>query len=151
MTRLIVLFVFAATFVAPDQARGAATVTRVEVTGIFFDSCANEILDVTSRIDVVANPHTDASGGIHFGPLHMEQHGTATGETTGTRYLFQSVQNSTDNFSDPGEEFTLTGLLHVISHGSASDLLAHTTFHLTITPNGDLTAFVSNISFECRG
>ncbi len=78
------------------------------------------------------------------------QHGTATGLTTGTRYTLQAVQQSTENFNDPGVEHTLTSQLLVNSQDEGSNLLAHTTFHLTVTPNGDLTAFVSNISFECR-
>ena len=106
---------------------------------------------VEGTITVVTGVTTDASGGIHFGPSHMTQHGTAIGLTAGTRYVFHSVQTRMENFSNPGVEATLASQIVAISHGKKPNLIGEANFHLTVTPTGELTAFFTHINFRCAG
>ena len=63
--------------------------------------------------------------------------------------LSLDVTETDEAFSDGvAESFTLTSTLHLAGLGTAPDLRAHTTNHLAIV-NGELMAFVSNISFDC--
>jgi len=110
-----------------------------------------ELVQAQGSITTVIGSTTDASGGIHFGPSHVTQQGTATGLTTGTQYVFLSVQNFVENFSNPGDEVTLTSEFRVVSRGNAPNLIARTTAHLTITPAGEVTAVVTHIAFRCAG
>jgi hypothetical protein len=106
---------------------------------------------VEGTITVVTGSTTDASGGVHFGPSHFTQRGTALGLTTGNRYVFRAVQTSMENFSNPGDEFTLVAQMLAISQGNEPNLISQATFHLTITPTGELTAFVTHSNFQCSG
>ena len=48
-------------------------------------------------------------------------------------------------------EDTFTLNFRFISQGSADNILTHILFHITITPNGDVTSEISNITDVCRG
>jgi hypothetical protein len=38
----------------------------------------------------------------------------------------------------------------IIGQGSGNNFLIHENFHVTINPNGTVTAFVDNFSVDCR-
>jgi hypothetical protein len=148
---LLILAIVASAGAVALPATAATTVSTVTVSGLAFNSCTGELMLVESTITVVTGSTSDENGGIHFGPSHFTQHGTAIGLTTGNRYVFQSVQTRMENFSDPGDEATLVGQIRAISQGNEPNLISQATFHLTITPTGELTAFFSNINFQCSG
>jgi hypothetical protein len=148
---LLILAIVASASVAAFPATAATTVQTVPFSGLAFNSCAGEVMLVEGTIRAVTGSTVDASGGVHFGPTHFTQHGTAIGLITGNRYIFNSEQTRTENFIDPGDEATLTGQVLAISQGREPNLISQATFHLTITPTGELTAFVSEINFRCIG
>ena len=132
---------------------GAATTTnRVPVSGIAFNSCAGELMFVQGTIMVVTGTTTDESGGIHFGPTHFTQHGTAIGLTTGREYVFHAVQTNMENDTNGGFARTLTTQIIAVSKGNGPNLIGQATFHMTITPTGEITAFFNHVNFfRCAG
>jgi hypothetical protein len=146
---LLILAIAAGAGTLALPATAATTVQTVPVSGVFFDSCTGELIFVESTVTLVTGSTVDASGGVHFGPTHFTQHGTAIGLTTGNLYVFSATQVSMENFTNPGDERTLVGVVVAISQGSEPNLISQAVFHATITPTGELTAFFTNINFQC--
>src|SRR3954452_23366014 len=108
MTRFsLMLAIIACAGAVASPATAATTTTRVPFSGLAFNSCTGELMLVEGTITVVSGLTMDASGGVHFGPIHFTQRGTAIGSTTDNRYIFQAVQTRMQNFGNPGDEATL--------------------------------------------
>jgi hypothetical protein len=135
-------------FVCTATAGAALTTQHVDFSGVFFDQCSGELLDVTGTLTQVSDTFTDPSGTLHT-LSHFAQTGSALGETTGSRYRFVAVQASAEiDLSLVDAMRTLTSTLAVIGQGSVTHERAHTTFHFTEI-DGQLIVVVSDISFDC--
>jgi len=62
-----------------------------------------------------------------------------------TRFDFTASLDGSSAFQD-----TFVNNFRIIGQGPGNNLLVHQTFHVTVTPNGDLTAFVDNFSVDCK-
>jgi hypothetical protein len=119
--------------------------------GAVVESCSGENISLSGELLLITHVTEDSSGGLHaqitFVPrevLGVDASGTQYREVVGQRQRF--------NVSGQGtltETFTTEFML--ISEGGSDNLLERATVHVTITPNGDVTAFVNNVSFQCVG
>jgi hypothetical protein len=90
----------------------------------------------------------DASGSFHS-KVHFQSQGmTGTGQTTGARYQGSVVQQATIN-GTVGVERSFMRDFRIIGQGSASNLLINETYHMTVHPDGTITAYVDNFSARC--
>jgi hypothetical protein len=134
----------------PSTASAVTDRTTVSY-GAVVESCSGENISLSGQLLLITHVTEDSSGGLHvqitFVPrevLGVSANGTQYREVVGQRQRF--------NISGRGtltETFTTEFML--ISEGGSDNLLERATTHVTITPNGDVTAFVNNVSFECVG
>ena len=150
------LFIFLTTaLMVVMTAPRAFAATPVEVihfsgTEPAYNSCTNELMDVTFRGTFFYRIVSDATGGFHL-LYHLAQVGGAIGEQTGSAYSFNSTQSEVENDTAPltTTDFTLISNQLVAGRGTVPDLWMHTTFHMTIV-GGALVTYVSDITFDCR-
>jgi hypothetical protein len=91
----------------------------------------------------------DSGGGIHISYLANPQGINGYGLTTGAKY--QATGETRDTFNARiGLEETYVNNFKIIGQGPGNNFLIHETFHVTLNPNGLVTAYVDNFSVECR-
>jgi hypothetical protein len=136
----------------PAQAQ-AETITdkdRSTFNG-FFRSCTGEDLFIEGTMHTVAHTTIDANGERHV-KFHFNIQGQGEGESSGDKYVFHSVSNSHQNFTEDNANFTFSDTARLIRQGSATptdDLQAKTLVHISINAQGELTAEVRNESVSC--
>lgn len=128
----------------------AAQVTNITfpVSGTVFNPCNGEVVTFSGEAHLTASVTLDGSGGFHT-DTHVNVHVTATGNL-GNTYVGNQESNFVFNGS-VGTEVTLTFTFSEISQGSAPNFVIHALFHITINPDGTVTAFVSNFTATCLG
>ena len=85
--------------------------------------------------------------------IHNQPQGiSGTGLTTGDKYQGTGVTQETFGGSFVNGQFsdTFVNNFRIIGQGPGNNLLIHQTFHFTLNANGELTAFVDNLSVECK-
>ncbi len=123
----------------------------IPVNNPIGSSCAGEAIDVTGTIQLIFEETIDDSGGVHL-RFHLNTEGVSgTGETSGLLYQMIQVTNQDRNLAGPPPlENTNDEIVRVIGQGPDNDRQFHFLSHITIDANGDITATVSDFSFECR-
>jgi hypothetical protein len=134
------------------QASTTTVTTSDPFSGTFF-TCVNggqqgELVEVTGVARSVTHVTIDDRGGFHF-----TRHGTltasGTGVDSGTQYQLNGIGMSQNN-GMVGTENTFVDYFRIIGPGPLNNLLIHHNFHLTVTPDGEVTASVNHFTFECR-
>jgi hypothetical protein len=118
--------------------------------GAYFVQCANggagEFVPMTGTFHSFYAETVDANGGRHV-VSDGKWTASGVGETTGDRYAGSSQIIGEANFG-PGQETTQLITLRIV--GRQATFYAYTTFHITLNPDGTVTAFVDNSRAECR-
>jgi hypothetical protein len=110
--------------------------------------CNGAILTFSGELHLTASVTLDGSGGFHLA-TEDNIHVTAT-DNLGNQY----VGNEEDTFQVNGlvgVEETATDTFSEISLGSAPNFTVTAVFHITVNPNGTVTAFVNNLTEKCLG
>jgi hypothetical protein len=117
----------------------------------FFNNCTGEVVSGVVSVKSTIHETIDASGGLHF-HFHDVFNGRAVGETSGIRYVGPQTDHESFHVSSNGAlEDTFTVNFRFISQGKADNIQLHLLFHITITPNGDVTSELVKIRDVCRG
>ena len=153
----MVVLILASLFLAagPTSVQAQAANTTIKFSDSFpfsfFNNCTGEVVSGVVNVKVTIHETLDASGGYHF-HLHEVYNGRAVGETSGIQYVGPQTDHESFHVSSSGAlEDTFTLNFRFISQGSADNILTHLLFHITITPNGDVTSEIVNITEVCRG
>ena len=130
---------------APAAGAGAQTVVTHESRTVFNECTGENVLIEADRLEVTREQ------GDHS-ILHVSwRNGTAIGEDTGTRYIFQGEPATVVfNGSENGSTFSIVDLLQLTAPGSDEDLQVHYSLHGTEV-NGELIVEFENAFSECRG
>jgi len=153
MVVLILVSMFLAAGPTSVQAQAASTTIKFSDSFpfSFFNNCTGEVVSGVVSVKTTVHETIDASGGFHF-HFHDVFRGTAVGETSGIKYVGPQTDHESFHVSSSGAlEDTFTLNFRFISQGSADNILLHILFHITITPNGDVTSEIANITDVCRG
>jgi len=122
---------------------------RVETATFLPDNCnGGEIAGTGTFHDVFALTF-DAAGGIHV-KFHENFHGTGSDPVTGVNYVAVDAINQEFN-AKAGFESTFTLHYNLIAKGKAPNALLAADFHITVTPNGDVTSFHDHFRLVCQG
>ena len=158
MTRSIALLAIAAVALAGATTAGAQATTvttneQIPIALVAFVPCANdgagELVQLTGTLHVLTHVTIDDQGGLHVKQHFQPQGVSGVGLTTGDKYQGTGVTQDQFN-ATAGLEQTSINNFRIIGQGPDNNLLVHATFHVTITPNGDVTTIVDNFSVECR-
>jgi hypothetical protein len=150
---LVTLLGSAASSLAGGGATSVTTSSVIPIAFVQFVSCANggtgeEVL-LNGNLHDLFHVTLDANGGFHLTVLDNPQGVTGTGLTTGDTYRGTGVTQST--FSGTvGFEETFVNNFRIIGPGSGNNLLVHDSFHITVNPDGTVTAFHDNVTIDCK-
>jgi hypothetical protein len=139
----------------PARASGGAYTSDSVVVLSFtrFVPCAaggaGEVLVVSGNIHTLFHITIDANGGVSMNLVHNPQNVTGTGETTGTIYHGTGVTRTQSN-TRVGEQSNFVNNFRLISEGPGGNYMIHENYHVTVNPDGTVTAFVDNFSFTCN-
>jgi hypothetical protein len=124
----------------------AATSTTIPLDAIRSGDCTGEDVELSGTIHLVSQLQSDGSevGHINF------QGVSGVGLTSGTTYRSSSVDNFRLAAPYPSD-ITSVRSLRLISPGPEDDLLVRFLFHITVNANGEITAEVEDVNFECVG
>jgi predicted extracellular nuclease len=118
-----------------------------------FVPCANagagELVLLSGTQHALFHVTTDNQGGLHLKSTIQFQGVSGIGQSSGDKYQATGASQSETTIT-AGSEQTLVNSFKIIGEGPGNNLLVRQTTHVTITANGDLTAFVNNFSVECR-
>jgi hypothetical protein len=122
---------------------------RIETTAFAVSTCSGEpIVGEVDFHEVIGI--TDASSGNFHLKEHLNINGQGTAPTSGTDYTISETINIEENLAAGAEE-TETEHLNLISKGSAPNEVVQFVFHITVTPDGDVTSTVDNFFIKCTG
>jgi hypothetical protein len=146
----VALAMFGLTIPTPTNAAVIVN-NKVPITIIVSIPCVPEIVILTGELHVLTSSEVDSNGGIHFKTHAQPQGISGVGLVTGVKYQGTGVtQRHTTDHSGPALETTFVNNFRIIGQGPDNNLLVHTTMHLTINANGELTANVLNSRSECK-
>jgi hypothetical protein len=115
--------------------------------------CANggagETVTISGNLHILITFSISANGGVRAKTHFQPQGATGVGAITGDIYRATGVTQFQFN-SHVGYEETFVNNFRIIGPGPGNNFLAHTTAHLTINANGDVTAFVEHFSVDCK-
>ena len=135
---------------APPTQINAAVVTndRTETVATVVNSCNNSSVDINSTWHTVVSFTFDDADGLHV-IVHQNINGEGVDEATGVKYVWNRVYNESFN-RDTGAERTVAFREPLISQGATDNFVIYEKFHLTFTPNGEITSLHYDFEVECR-
>jgi hypothetical protein len=112
-------------------------------TGKAFDQCTGEYFDNDFNAHFV---ETDS------GPSHFNVHVEGIGETSGSRYVGENMDNEFFH-ARPDGTFLIDQVLkvRVVSHGNLPNSWLTVRTHLVVDSDGNVISGTSDFSFGCHG
>ncbi len=82
-----------------------------------------------------------------------QTNGVGTGSLTGASYRFAGASSSSTKEAPDALPYhnTFTNTFLLVSQGPQENLQMHVTLHVTVTPDGVMTAEVVDVRLECIG
>jgi hypothetical protein len=152
----LVLLISLLALVTPGSARPATTITtivRAPISGFLVTNCSvPETIAFSGMSQSVFHFVLDGQGTAHFSGM-SQSNGVGTGLLTGASYRFAGASSSSTVEAPDTLPYhnTFTDTFLLVSRGSQDNLQMHVTQHVTVTPEGVLTAEVLNTRLECVG
>jgi hypothetical protein len=138
---------------AGAQAMTVTTNEQIPFATVVLVPCANdgagELVELSGTLHVLSHVTIDAQGGLHVKQHAQPQGISGIGLTTGDSYRGTGVTQSEFN-ATAAEEQTFINNFRIIGQGPDNNFLVHSTFHVTVNANGEVTTVVDNFSVECR-
>jgi hypothetical protein len=123
---------------------------RVEVVTFAPNNCdASSFITVTATFHDLFATTSDGAGGFHV-KFHENVNGQGSDAVTGVNYVAVQEINEELNVTAALEE-TETFRYNLIAKGNTPNALLAIDFHITITPNGDVSSFHDNFRIVCQG
>jgi hypothetical protein len=124
----------------------AATSTTIPLDVIRSGDCTGEDVQLSGTIHLVSQTQPDGSevGHINY------QNVSGVGLTSGTTYRASTVDTFRLEAPFPSDIHSVRSL-RLISPGPEDDLLVMFLFHITVNANGEITAEIEDVNFECVG
>jgi hypothetical protein len=155
-TRLMLAAGCAALLLTGATAQAGSTVnTIVPITLDVFVPCADggngEMIHLEGPLKVLTSISVDKAGGLHYNEQYNPQGVTGVGLTTGAKYN-ATGKTSQDIVLGAGDSLVeqFVNRFNMIGQGPGNNFKTAETLHLTVTPNGDVTAFLDHFSVTCQ-
>jgi hypothetical protein len=150
-----------AALMVPSQADAQGAAPDVEHSSLplqmsMWVGCANggagESVALSGALRVGSFTMADGNGGLHV-RTHVQPDGvTGVGQTTGLRYRGTggTIELSSEAVDGAPSTYTMVNNFRIIGQGPRNNLHVHTTLHMTVNANGEVTSSVNVTSAECR-
>lgn len=149
---LVALFAFLVCLPAISARAEVTSNTQTPISGSVFDPCTGDTVSFTVDVHVVTKMTTDSNGGIHGSFSVNIDNYDATGTPSGDSYTAHFNQTGTANFTSGGTfESSFVFTADLVSAGSTDNAQTIMVLHITINPDGTVTANVSNVTVRCVG
>jgi hypothetical protein len=119
-----------------------------ETQTVAINDCNGEIIAIDATIHLVTSVTNDGAGGYHV-KIHRNVSGSGVNEATGVEYVVSEEDNNEYSVSAGASEQTSIVHFNLVSKGNAPNEVAEVTFHLTITPDGDLVTYHDGTRIDC--
>jgi aspartate--ammonia ligase len=149
MRRLLVILGAVAALALPAAANAGTTVETITFDST-FPLCNGDLIQVSGPLLAVISDTSTPSGGevvaFHFQPQGV----TGVDLVTGTVFHATGLTRDIVVNSPPGGTTeTFVNQFHIQATGGAQSFLVTELFHVTVTPDGTVTAFFDNFSSTC--
>jgi|GEM_PF-2257015 hypothetical protein len=121
-----------------------ATSTDMPLYFLRSADCTGEMVEIGGTIHMVNQIQADGSAMGHFNYLNV----SGVGLTSGNTYQTNAVDHIRLSAPFPSSITSVRSFL-LISRGSSSNLLIHVAYHITISENGQMTAFIEDLDIQC--
>lgn len=114
-------------------------------------ACFGEDITLTSGTVQITSHGTMNQNGFHgtFDVVRQGIHGV--GAQTGTQYVLVGTDNVSQSQNVDGAfTSTFTDHINIVGQGPDNNAVLSSTFHITVTPNGDISARVGDFSITCH-
>jgi hypothetical protein len=143
---------------AEALARQAADVVQIPVTftinplaRTLIQRCVGEAVSLQGTSLMVANDTYLPDGSLVLSMIHFNGQGpVAVGLTTGTVYRIVGADTTAVVLAPDTLAASFEATLMAIGPGAANSFMAHILQHVTVTPNGDVTAEMDVFDISCR-
>jgi hypothetical protein len=153
MVRVFACLIGMIAFALPATSSAAAmpenSVTRVPLNTTVGNACTGETVTISGTFLVVLHIVRDGNEGFHITFNEITQGVEGVGES-GTRYRYSNVYSNAIYRGTTSAE-TLVFEINLVSSGSSDNSRIRETIHFTITPDGDMTADVVDVTISCTG
>lgn len=109
-----------------------------------------ETLYLTGDLHILTHLTLSASGAYRYDSQYQPQGMNGVGLTSGTKYQATGLTRDSGNGGALPYAFTYINNFRMIGQGAGSNYLVHENIHVTVNPNGELTAYVDNYSVDCK-
>jgi hypothetical protein len=112
-------------------------------TGRAFDQCTGEFFDNTFNVHVIET---------ESGPFHFNTHVEGIGETSGSRYVGENVDNEFLHAGPNGTSMVDQVLnVRVVSLGNLPNSWLTVRIHLVVDSDGTVISGTEEVAFGCHG
>jgi len=111
--------------------------------------CIDETLHLTGEMHVLTHVTLDGNGGFHMKTHYQPQEAKGTTDISGYEYVGAGVSQWEEN-GKVGQEYTYTNNFNMIGKGKAPDFMVHEDMHITVRPDGTVTADHAHIRVTCK-
>lgn len=123
-----------------------ATSNTLPLHFIRSNECTGETVEITGTIHLVSQMRADGSVVGHFNYQRV----TGIGLTSGTTYRVTAVDQVHLSPPFPSSLHSVQRF-RMIATAGGPDLLVNALTHITVTPNGDVTASIAELTTSCVG
>jgi hypothetical protein len=127
----------------------AAVISNDHFEALTFapNNCNGDVIMMQAKWHIISAATFDGAGGAHL-KFHINVQGQGTEPVSGTIYVANETINDELNLSF-GVEETSPVHYNLIAKGTAPNQVLEADFHITITPNGDVTSYHNNFRIMC--
>ncbi|HJU11610.1 MAG TPA: hypothetical protein VJ728_12070 [Candidatus Binataceae bacterium] len=116
-----------------------------------YSPCTGEFVDVQGTAHFMETSTLANSGGGQT-TEHLNLQGSAVGETTGAKYVYDSEFTFSDVLATGGTVSDTEPISsELIAQGTGPNLIANQIAHLTINPDGTVLMFFDHFNTQCAG
>lgn len=114
-----------------------------------IEGCNGEHVILTGEEHILVRGTIDSSGGYHL-KFHYDSNASGLGDTTGAKYVYNANIETTINLNGSwATNTTDDASFELIGQGDVPDQRGFAKLHLTVTPQGQVTALVDNAKVTC--
>ena len=146
---LAIVLATAAMIASPIHAQAAATIEVIPFDTT-FPLCNGDAIHLSGSLLIVSQETVTPSGGSVFSFQVKPQRITGVDLATGTTFIGTGLTRDV-SITTPTGGYTSTSVnrFHIQATSGEESFIVTDTFHITVTPDGNVTAFVDNFSASC--
>lgn len=152
LVKQIVVFLCCALYLAVS-APGASAETTKKLVPFQTEvrACSGGLVSISGELLMLSDFYYDSTGGFHDHLSVDWRHTTGIGADG---VMYRAVGGLHENFNLNASETTTTTYVDqfvVVSQGGDGNLLVVSRLHITVTPSGEVTAYVGRFTETCVG